>query len=337
MRRAAARVAATALVLAAAAGVPAPASAQDRQAAQLGFTTTEPQTAAGPRLDITIRDQGGTPPGAGRIVNTFPQGTIFDFSVPPACEASDAELATRGAAACPPESAVARGKLDADTGPRPAEHDLTAFSNGQNELILVAENAQSRIVSRARVEDAKVTIEFAAPTVVRRLTLSGTPLTKGGATFLRTPPACPARGGWTSTLTFIYRDGVTQRATPTTPCRQTGEPQFRSEDGIVGEGRPDDPPFEEPSDADAPTVRLSGAPKRCVRRSFTLRVRIAAEAGLRHAVVRVDGRRRAVRRATSFALRVSTAGLRRGRHRLEISARDHEGDLGARTIRFRRC
>lgn len=331
MRRLALAVAVAVLALA------PPAQAQERQAATLGFTTTEPGSATGLRLDLAIRDAGGTPPGAQRIVVTFTQGTIFDFSVPAACEAPDAELVARGAAACPAESVVARGKLEAESGPRPPEHELAAFSGGDNELILVAENPQSRMVSRARVDDAKVTLEIAAPTVLRRLTLSGGPITKSGATFLKTPPACPDSGAWTSTFTLSYRDGATQRTTPTTPCRRAGEPQFRTEDGILGEGQADEPPVTDPVEEEAPRVRVTGAPRRCTRTAFRVRVRITAPAGLRHAVVRVDRRRIALRRTASFTLRVDPARLRRGRHRLEVSARDREGDLGAASVRFRRC
>jgi hypothetical protein len=66
-------------------------------------------------------------------------------------------------------------------------------------------------------------------------------------------------------------------------------------------------------------------------------VRITVESPLRHAIVRVNGRRIALRRTRSFRVRVPASRLRRGRNFVEVSARDRAGDLGARNVRVRRC
>ena len=62
-----------------------------------------------------------------------PRGGSYDTSVPESCEASDAELTLRGAAACPGGSAIGGGLVTVDTGlPGPARivtADVEFFNN----------------------------------------------------------------------------------------------------------------------------------------------------------------------------------------------------------------
>ena len=347
-------VAALALLLALAV-VPA-AAAQQRQTATAGFTTTEPGAAAGTAIDVQVRgaDANAKPPTLQRLIIDYPEGTGLDFTVPQTCRASDADLEAQGEQACPPGSVVSRGRLDTDSGspggvPRHVENRLTTFNgDGSGELITLAEsdNPQTRVVSRAYVQGRRVVIEFPAlpgnpppdPYLAyRRFALAGTPITKEGRAFVTTPTACPSGGAWVTGLTFVYRDGAEQKLAPRSACRRPGEPAFSGGAGVGGGTLQDDPPFEEPTEAAAPRVTMTGVPRRCVRRSFLVRVRITAQAPLRHAVVEVNGRRVALRRTRSFRVRVPVRRLERGRHLLEVVARDTSGDLGAATRRFRRC
>jgi hypothetical protein len=249
---------------------------------------------------------------------------------------------------------VARGRLDTDTGspggfPRYVENDLTTFNGGDGELVTLAESKgspQTRVVGRSRIRGSTLTTDISPVpgnpppdpfTAYRRLTLAGSPMTKAGSAYLTTPPTCPPSGAWTFTMTLTYRDGVEQTATARTPCRRAGEPAFAAPGPEPPPGNEDDPPFAEPRATRPPRVRVSGVPRRCVRGSFVLRVRATAEARLRHVVVELDGRRIRVARRGTFRVRVRVARLARGRHRLDVTARDRAGDLGAATARFRRC
>ena len=83
------------------------------------------------------------------------------------------------------------------------------------------------MVSRSRVGADSVTIGFPAvpggpPDFLlgyKSLRIGGPPAGTAERPGVRTPPACPESGSWTNTLTFTYRDGVTQTQTATTPCR----------------------------------------------------------------------------------------------------------------------
>jgi hypothetical protein len=338
----------------------APASAQQqraRQSAQLALSTTDANAPTGARLDLQFRNESGDPNAKPHTIQSvtidYPESTRFDFTVPERCDASDAQLAAGGAAACPPGSVVARGRLDTDSGspgafPRYVENEITTFNgSNQGELITLAEskNPQTRMVSRARVVGARLVIEF--PSVpgnpppdpylaYKRLLIAGQPITKDERTYLRTPPACPSSGAWTTRFAFTYRDGVTQRQEVAVPCRVTGEPTFDSGIGAPTGEPVDDPAFVVPRDRPAPRVRL-GRLDRCVRHAFVIRVRVNSESRLRHVVVKVDGKRVAVRRTSAFRVRVDVRKLRRGRHLLEVVARDRVGDLGQAQRRFRRC
>jgi len=327
---------------------------QPRQAVSIGFGTTEPGAAAGGHLNVEIRDPAdpdAKPPTLAQIVIDYPEGTQFDFSVPEHCGASDAELMRDGAAACPPGSLVARGALQTDNGspggfPRYTDNALTTFVSGEGQLVTLAESQdpQTRVVSRSRIEGRRATLDYPlvpSPTPpepylsYRSVRLESLRVVRDGRAFVTTPTAC-ATGAWRGTMTFTYRDGVIQRVPTSVPCRTVSEPPFAAAGPGSGDAV-DDPPFVEPRDADPPRVRVSGVPRRCVKRSFVVRVRVTAESPLRHAVVEVDGRRVALRRSGTFRVRVPVRRLGRGRHLLEVVARDRAGDLGAATKRFRRC
>lgn len=233
------RAGAVSLILAATAlliGPPVSASGADRQTAKIEFTTERPSAATGSTLAIDFRnpdDPDGKPFAVSKIVIRYHEGTVYDTSVPDRCRASDAELIARGAAACPEGSRVGGGVIVTDNGsdavfPRFIRNDVTTFNN-EDELVNLVESKEppTRVVGRAPIRGSTVTIEV--PPVpgmpppdpfnaFTRLRVSTEPISRGGRTYLRTPPKCPASGRWTSTVTFTYRDGVRQTETTTAPC-----------------------------------------------------------------------------------------------------------------------
>ena len=91
-----------------------------------------------------------------------------------------------------------------------------------------------------------------------------------------------------------------------------------------------------------PPARRRGArrpPARtvCTSRNFTASVRLRDRSGIRRADVYLDGRR--VRRTarTRFSLRIRVRGLRVGRHRITVIARDRVGNRSVTRRRFGRC
>jgi hypothetical protein len=218
----------------------ADAATTDRQTARLGLTTTEPGAPTGTSLAIEFRnpaEPAGKPHTVASIVVRLAPGSVIDTSVPEQCKASDLDLMLRGAAACPAGSRVGDGALVSDSGspgviPRYGENTLTTFNN-EDELIGLAEssNPPTRFVSRSRISGSTITIEFPAlpgnpppdPYLAyKTFRSSSMPIVRAGRAYARTPPSCPAGGRWIGSLTFTYRDGVSQRVLTRPHCRPGG-------------------------------------------------------------------------------------------------------------------
>jgi hypothetical protein len=235
-------IGAVAIVLAASA--PGPAGAQNRQVYEAQLTSDRPGAPTGFAQTIRYRnpqDAGAKPFAVAEILFSLPEGATIDTSVPPQCDANEAELQLQGAEACPPATAVGVGSLSLDFGaavpplPRVIENDVRFFNN-EDELILFSESTNtgeppvrnaSRVAVDGRTFTSRVPPLPAAPPpdpfaavkdVVNRLDV----VTRGaaGATraYITTPPTCPASGRWTISARFTYRDGVVETAESGTPC-----------------------------------------------------------------------------------------------------------------------
>jgi hypothetical protein len=273
----------------------------------------------------------------------LPPGTSVDDSVPELCEASDQELIATGAGACPEGSVIGGGELDVDTGidgpARTLANTVTVF-NAEGQLILLLDStsgAPRRLVTRSVVEGRTITTEvpptpggppdgFAA---IKRVRLRLEPVSRGGASYLTTPPICPAGGSWTTTLTFTYRDDGSYAVASPSPCAQRASETDRGEA----------PARARQTDRTPPRIRLRGIPRRrCARRGFTVRVGVQETgSGLRSVSILRDGRRLAAGTRPALATRIRTRGLRRGRHTITAVAVDRAGNRAVRTVRFRRC
>ena len=229
------RRASLAVVVGLAALVPAAdAGAQQlsRQAFAGELLSPVPGSSSGYRLAIDYRDPAdpdGKPYAVDQILQELPEGAAIDTSVPVRCTASDQQLQAEGATACPEESIVGRGRIDVDTGggagpvPRVIESRLTVF-NTEGAVILFTEstNVPGRpIRTSGRSAAGPRSFTSTAPplpgapppepfTAVKRVHLVFDAVSRDGRAFIRTPPACPADGGWITTGTFTYRDGVSE-------------------------------------------------------------------------------------------------------------------------------
>ena len=137
--------------------------------------------------------------------------------------------------------------------------------------------------------------------------------------YLTTPPTCPGTGQWVNTLTYTYRDGVTQQVTSPSPCiapshRTTAEPRR--------------PPLR---------VAIRGVPRRCARRTLAARIRVTGGARLARVRLSVDHHRIRASHKRRIAVRLRVRRLRRGRHLLKAVASDTSGARAVGRTHFRRC
>jgi hypothetical protein len=329
-------------------GAPVAVAATDRQTASFTFTATQPGVPTGSSFSVDWQDPanpGGKPYAVMRTVVTLPPGAVTDTSVLEQCKATNAELEAQGAAACPPSTRVGGGEIVSDTGstgafPPRFVHTKADLFNNANELIGVADATDSpvvpgvtRTVNRSPIQGTTTTADYPAfpgspppdnYSAIKTLRLSGPPIVHNGRPYLRTPPTCPSAGQWTTTITFIYFDGVSQTVTANSPCHRGRHSGSSATPQSGGTNRP-------------PKIRLRGLPSGCARRAFALGVKITGQAGPSTAALFLDGRLISQRASRSFTKHVPVARLSSGRHRLMLVARDASGNRAAKTAHFRRC
>jgi hypothetical protein len=85
-----------------------------------------------------------------------------------------------------------------------------------------------------------------------------------------------------------------------------------------------------------PVVKISGVPKKCVRRAFKVKVQVVSKR-LSFLKAYVDGRRVKTSKAHKFTLKVKTSKLKKGKHRLKGLAKDKLGRSGSKTVKFSVC
>jgi hypothetical protein len=203
------------------------------------FTTTQANAPTGFVYNGTYHaagDPNGNPPYMRKMVTYNPAGQRFDTSVPKRCTASDAELMTQGAAACPAGSKVGGGTASAVfLGNFPSTVDVDVFNN-KDEMIILGHSQFVSSVSRGKI-NPDATVEFSSPTCFPS-TSSGpcptddllqtgsairvAPYTKSSngvvRSYITTPPTCPASGHWDTTIRFWWSDGSVDTVTPQEAC-----------------------------------------------------------------------------------------------------------------------
>lgn len=184
---------------------------------QFEFTSERPGNATGVETVATF--PGATPDTAVATIVTKPaRGTELDTSVPERCKASDEELRTQGAAACPPASNVGDGEIRiAELG----SGNVTLF-NAKGETIFLVEfpGTQIRTVGRETATERRQRIDIPEGVTLERIELEIDRIREGGENYIETPDSCPKTGKWINKGIFTYRDGVVVRGKKPTPCEQ---------------------------------------------------------------------------------------------------------------------
>jgi hypothetical protein len=211
--------------------------------------------------------------------------------------------------------------------PRVIENRLSLFNN-ERQLVLLTESTNApggplRTASRTAVGERSFTTQvpplpgFPPPdpflAIKRvRIMLRALPTRVGRrrAAYIKTPPMCPASGGWVNAATFTYRDGEAQTVESRSPCIRDAEP---------------------------PRIRIRGLPRRCASSSFTLRVGIRDASALRSTRVFLDRRRIVATKRKRFSKRIPASRLSSGGHRVKVTATDTVGNRATRAASFRRC
>jgi hypothetical protein len=299
------------------------------------FTSQTPDTSTG-RTEfgdfVDPANPEGKPHAAQRVVLKLAEGARFNTVAIPRCTANDAALMASGPTACPEDTRVGQGPVVVDSGvdgpTRLVTVEFTAF-NAQNALILVGKLSEDGgyIVIRGVITDNTLTIDFppipgsppeGGALKSERIVFSERSDQATGAAYLTTPPTCPASGQWVNTLTYTYRDGVTETVTSASPCQQKS-----------GNGGP----------KAKLRIDVRGLPKGCARRDFTARVRVRGAASLRRLRVSIDHHRVAWTTKRSVARRVDVQGLRRkrGRHLVKVYAASRDGRTARKRVYFRTC
>jgi hypothetical protein len=206
------------------------------------YTTTEPNAAAG--FDFTgtyhaAGDSAGDPPYMRRMVFYLPPGLRYDTSVPKRCSATDLELATSGAAACPPGSRLGGGTTTSKfLGGFPSTVAVD-FLNNTDQQIILARSPGLSTVARGQIHPDG-SVEWASPTCFPSIQPAGCPVddvlqlesslsvppytrTSHGVvrSYLTTPPTCPAAGHWETPIRLWWADGSVDTVTTEQPCTPT--------------------------------------------------------------------------------------------------------------------
>lgn len=320
-------------------------AATDRQTSDFGFDAQQkPGSSAGLHVKIDYvnpADPSAKPPAVQTVIQELAPGAKLDTSVPERCTASDAELGSMGAAACPPGSNVGGGKVTFDSGVGPNRifrFDVTQF-NAADQLILLFVSTEPpgiRVASRARVEGGTITAEVppipGGPpdnfTAIDTVDLTLKAVTKDGKHYVTTPPSC-AGGSWTNSITFKYRDGQSQTVNTPSPCVASA----------AGGGANGATPGRK-VDKDSPGIaRIRGLPRHCRRSDIAARVRTRDSSKLASHTLSVDGRQLTKTTAKRFRTILHMDDLSTGRHTVSIVAVDSFGNRATRSasFNFRRC
>ena len=203
------------------------ASTQFGSTFQMTYSAKKPNSSSGLETTMTWSDPGepgGKPKALEKIEFRFHPGTKFDTKALRVCKASNLILRILGSAACPASARVGWGSTQAIAGTVPIQ-TFVQFFNAKKQIIVVV-NVEKRVLTvfRDDVRDGTIVVNLVVP--------QGTSLTglhvqffrhsrKVGRkrhTYMRTPPACPVNGTWTTSATFSYVDGTSEKLSSATPC-----------------------------------------------------------------------------------------------------------------------
>lgn len=209
------------------------------------LTTTHTNTSTGFSFNAhyhAVGNKNAAPPPLRRMVFYVPPGMRYDTSVPARCTASDVELQVRGPAACPAGSRLGGGTVEglffvpfAHSILFDHYHHNVDVMNGANEQIVLVKSegwtvVRGRIRPDNSIDYTPTTCFPASPTgkcadeyiiqLASSTVLAPYKRTVGGRvrSYATTPPKCPARGDWRSTVRFWWADGAVDSVVNKWPC-----------------------------------------------------------------------------------------------------------------------
>jgi hypothetical protein len=218
-----------------------------RETVDQRFTTTLPSSSTGASYTGTYHAAGnprGNPPYMRRMVFYPPRGTRYDSSVPDRCSASDIELEARGPDACPAGSRLGTGTAEGLFYEPVAHgfvfdhfnHTVDIVNNTNEQIILVKSEGYTVVRGHIRpdgsIEFVPTTCFPASPTghcvddyILQLRSSTVMPAytrTVGGRVrgYVTTPPKCPARGYWGTTVRFWWADASVDSVVTRQPCQR---------------------------------------------------------------------------------------------------------------------
>lgn len=201
------------------------------------FTTPVPGASTGIDTQILYKhpdDPNAKPPAVRQEIFTFPAGTEFDDSVVPDCTASDFQLQTQGAGACPRATWVGGGLGNTSmTGfPGAGETYVTvnAFDSGNGTFRALggSEQLPLRFVAHGRRVGRTSIVEVPRTPggppdgegALRRIHNYFPARSLGRRAYTRTPRRCPKSGYWTFKARLTFSDGGAERNVHRMRCRR---------------------------------------------------------------------------------------------------------------------
>ena len=217
-----------------------------RETVDQPFTTTKPNSATGMHYTGAYHAPGnphGNPPYMRRMVFYPPRGMRYDTTVPARCTAPDVVLEVMGPAACPAGSRIGGGTIEG-VFYVPVTHSFVFdhykhtldVMNGANEQVVLIK-AEGYAIDRGHMRPDG-SIEFDTPAcfpepptgcvddyVLQLKTLTSLPVYKRIShghvrSYATTPPKCPARGYWKTTVRFWWANGAVDTVASKEPCRR---------------------------------------------------------------------------------------------------------------------
>ena len=199
------------------------------------FTSGSPSKSVGTKFslegsDPTAADNNFRPKPARVVDLLFPAGTRIDSKGAPQCKATDADFASKGAAACPARTKVDTGRA-ADNAAEAKLRGATipaavsAYNRAGGLILYIRPTLGNPFVLRPVLrgtpgKNQRLVTTVKAITVpgdeaiLTKFKLSTKPITTGSGsskrTFIKSPPAtkCPRGKLWTFKATLTYGDGT---------------------------------------------------------------------------------------------------------------------------------
>jgi hypothetical protein len=216
-----------------------------RETVDQTFTSTRPSSPTGFSFSATYHaagDKQAAPPALRRMLVYPPRGLRYDTSVPARCTAGDAVLQAMGPAACPANSLLGRGTAEGiffvpfahDFVFDHYKHPTYVLNNKNEQIVLIQSEGYTVVRGRIRRDGS---MDWVLPTcfpkppgadcgdeyIIQLKTISRlAPYTRKSGGRLRsygtTPPRCPARGYWQTTVRYWWADGSVDSVATRQPC-----------------------------------------------------------------------------------------------------------------------